>query len=303
MIIGYIKEENLKPFKEIEIRFFDNNYIIALAGAKKDKNRIKKKLIKYIQKLKIDALVFSKELENFKTSICEMLGSYNVQVLNGKKLMEFMEFQVVKYVLNKQKANMKEEEIYIVFKKSSDIDLNFLKKFIEKFRVVNIVTNDVERLKNVQDNLLENDGILISVSNNKRKALKRAKYILNINLNKEELSKYKINRNAIIINIREIVKYDSSGFEGININQIKIKCPDEFIEKFEQIGDNFDLVELYESLLFSDNIQKRKIEDVYDRIDKDDISITGIIGNNGAISDEELQKIHNLNLDKMRKLV
>ena len=162
-----------------------------------------------------------------------MLGSYNVQVLNGKKLMEFMEFQVVKYVLNKQKANMKEEEIYIVFKKSSDIDLNFLKKFIEKFRVVNIVTNDVERLKNVQDNLLENDGILISVSNNKRKALKRAKYILNINLNKEELSKYKINRNAIIINIREIVKYDSSGFEGININQIKIKCPDEFIEKFE----------------------------------------------------------------------
>ena len=232
-----------------------------------------------------------------------MLGSYNVQVLNGKKLMEFMEFQVVKYVLNKQKANMKEEEIYIVFKKSSDIDLNFLKKFIEKFRVVNIVTNDVERLKNVQDNLLENDGILISVSNNKRKALKRAKYILNINLNKEELSKYKINRNAIIINIREIVKYDSSGFEGININQIKIKCPDEFIEKFEQIGDNFDLVELYESLLFSDNIQKRKIEDVYDRIDKDDISITGIIGNNGAISDEELQKIHNLNLDKMRKLV
>ena len=303
MIIGYIKEENLKPFKGIEIRFFDNNYIIALAGAKKDKNRIKKKLIKYIQKLKIDALVFSKELENFKTSICEMLGSYNVQVLNGKKLMEFMEFQVVKYVLNKQKANMKEEEIYIVFKKSGDIDLNFLKKFIEGFRIVNIVTNDVERLKNVQDNLLENDGILISVSNNKRKALKRAKYILNINLNKEELSKYKINRNAIIINIREIVKYDSSGFEGININQIKIKSPDEFIEKFEQIGDNFDLVELYESLLFSDNIQKRKIEDVYDRIDKDDISITGIIGNNGAISDEELQKIHNLNLDKMRKLV
>ena len=303
MIIGYIKEENLKLFKGIEIRFFDNNYIIALAGAKKNKNRIKKRLIKYIQKLKIDALVFSKELENFKTSICEMLGSYNVQVLNGKKLMEFMEFQVVKYVLNKQKANMKEEEIYIVFKKSGDIDLNFLKKFIEGFRIVNIVTNDVERLKNVQDNLLENDGILISVSNNKRKALKRAKYILNINLNKEELSKYKINRNAIIINIREIVKYDSSGFEGININQIKIKCPDEFIEKFEQIGDNFDLVELYESLLFSDNIQKRKIEDVYDRIDKDDISITEIIGNNGAISDEELQKIHNINLDKMLKLV
>lgn len=287
MVVGYIKEENLKPLKNIEIRFFDTNYIIALAKGKKDKNRIRKKLVKCIQRLKIDTLVFSKELEDFKPVICEMLSSYNVQVLNGKKLMEFMEFEVVKYVLNKQKANMKEEEIYIVFKKSGDIDLNFLKKFIEGFRIVNIVTNDVERLKNVQDNLLENDGILISVSNNKRKALKRAKYILNINLNKEELSKYKINRDAIIINIREMVKYDASGFEGININKIKIKCPDEFMEKFEQIGDDFDLVELYESLLFSDNIQKRKIEDVYDRIDKDDISIAEIIGNNGAISNEE----------------
>ena len=149
MVVGYIKEENLKPLKNIEIRFFDTNYVIALAKGKKDKNRIKKKLVKCIQRLKIDTLVFSKELEDFKPVICEMLSSYNVQVLNGKKLMEFMEFEVVKYVLNKQKANMKEEEIYIVFKKSGDIDLNFLKKFIEGFRIVNIVTNDVERLKNV----------------------------------------------------------------------------------------------------------------------------------------------------------
>ena len=59
------------------------------------------------------------------------------------------------------------------------------------------------------------------------------------------------------------------------------------MEKFEQIGDDFDLVELYESLLLSDNMQKRKIEDIYDRIEKDDISITEIIGNNGAISNEE----------------
>ena len=83
------------------------------------------------------------------------------------------------HVLNKQKKNMKQEEIYIIFKKCSNLDLNFLKRFIEGFRIVNIVTNDLERLKNVQDNLLENDGILISVSNNKRKALKRAKYIFN----------------------------------------------------------------------------------------------------------------------------
>ena len=294
MIIGYIKEENLKNsiFSGIEIRRFDNNYVIAVSIKKKDNDRIKRRLIKNIKKLEIDALVFSKELEKrFKPEICEMLQLEMVQILNGKKLMEFMEFEIVKYVLNKQKKHMKQEEIYIIFKKSSNLDLNFLKRFIEGFRIVNIVTNDLERLKNVQDNLLENDGILISVSNNKRKALKRAKYILNINLNKEELEKYRINRDAIIINIQENVKYGESGFDGININYFNIKCPDEYMETFEQIGDNFDLVQIYESILLNDNIQKKKIEDAYERIERDDIKIINLIGNNGIIADEELKKI------------
>ena len=68
---------------------------------------------------------------------------------------------------------MKQEDIYIVFKREQGLDLNFLKRFIENFKTANIVTNDIERLKNVQDNLLENDGILIAVSNNKKKALKQ----------------------------------------------------------------------------------------------------------------------------------
>ena len=294
MIIGYIKEESLqnKFFRKIEIRNFDNNFIISISSKCKFKKRVMQKLVKYIGRLNIDALVFSKELEKrFKPEICEMLQLEKVQILNGKKLMEFMEFEIVKYVLNKQKKYMKQEEIYIIFKKCSNLDLNFLKRFIEGFRIVNIVTNDLERLKNVQDNLLENDGILISVSNNKRKALKRAKYILNINLNKEELEKYRINRDAIIINIQENVKYGESGFDGININYFNIKCPDEYMETFEQIGNDFDLVQLYESILLNDNIQKKKIEDAYERIEKDDIKIINLIGNNGIISDEELKKI------------
>lgn len=292
MVVGYIKEERLKFFQHVKLFLFDGNYVIAVSQTGKNKERVRKKVSRYIEKLGINALVFSKDLEeSFKSDIYTFLKNSNkVQVLNGKKLMGFMKFEVVKYVLNKQKVNSKEEEIYIVFKKSGDTDLNFLKKFIENFRVVNVVTNDIERLKNVQDNLLENDGILISVSNNKRKALKRAKYVLNINLNKEELEKYRINRDAIIVNIQENVRYGLAGFEGININNIKIKCPDEFIEKFEQIGDNFEITELYESLLLSDDMQRRKAEEVIERIEKDDVKISEIIGNNGVIHEEELRK-------------
>lgn len=310
MVIGYIKEENIdsgifKKIKGIEIRKFDNNYVIAILN--KDKSWIKKRLVKYIEKLEIEALVFENQLDgSFKEEICNMLGKRKLQIINGKLLMEYMEYEIVKYIMDKQGTNTKKEDIYIIFKKEDGLDLNFLKRFIENFKVTNIVTNDIERLKNVQENLLENDGILIAVSNNKKKALKRAKYIINVNLNKEELEKYTINRNSIIINIRENVKYNSSSFDGININYFNISCPDEYIEKLEQIGNievKFDLVKLYESILLCNNMQKQELEAIYERINEDGICVTELIGNNGPISYEELQKIHKANLDKMRKLV
>lgn len=303
MTIGYIKEEILKNqfWRGIEIRIFDNNYVIAVSNNKKDRKKIKEKLARIIKKLGIDAVVFSKELEgDFKNDICEMI---NIKVVNGKKLMEFMEYDIVKYVLDKQNADTKKEDIYIVFKRDSNLNLDFLKRFLENFRLVNIVTNDVDKLKNIQDNLLDNEGILISVSNNKRKALKRAKYILNINLTKEELEKYRINREAIIVNIGENVKYDEPCFDGVNINYFKISCPDEYLERFEQVGSQFDLAQMYESILLQDRVDKTKLEAVYSRIKEDNIKIVELIGNNGPISDQELQKIHIQNLDKMRKLV
>ena len=304
MIIGYIKKENIgnRLFHRIEIRNFDNNYVIAIPD--KYRKREKQKLVKYIQKLKIDAIVFSKDFEEeLKLEICNMLSKTNVQILIGKKLMEFMEYEIVKYVLDKQNTNSKQEDVYIIFKKTDKLNLDFLKKFIENFRMVNVVTNDIEKLKRIQENLLDDEGTLISVSNNKKKALKRAKYIVNINLNKEELNKYTVNRDAIIINIQENVKYDKTSFDGININYFDIQCPDEFVEIFEQIGENFDIVQMYESMIFRDNMHKTQLDNVYKRISEDGIQITGLIGNNGKITDEELQKIHKLNLDKIRKLV
>ena len=127
MKIGYIKEEILKNqfWRGIEIRIFDNNYVIAVSNKKKDRKKVKEKLARIIKKLGIDAVVFSKELEgDFKNDICEMI---NIKVVNGKKLMEFMEYDIVKYVLDKQNADTKKEDIYIVFKRDSNLNLDFLK--------------------------------------------------------------------------------------------------------------------------------------------------------------------------------
>lgn len=304
MTVGYIKENSAKAgicekIKGVQIQSFNNNYVITIINQNK-----KKALAKYIKKLQIDTLVFSKKIdEKFKLEICQMLQNTKPKILNGKKLMQYMDFEIMQYILNKQGTTARNEDVYIVFKKQVDLDLNFLSKFIANFKTTNIVTNNIERLKNVQENLLNNDGILIAVSNNKRKALKRAKYIINVNLNKEELEKYTINRNSIIVNLAEDVKYSNPSFDGVNINYFTIYCPDEHIEEFEKIGDvetEFDLATLYESKLSG---QKLTLEDINKTIEEDGIYITGLIGNNGKISDRELAKIHKLSLDKTQKLV
>lgn len=296
MVIGYIKEEKLigKFFRKIEVRSFNDNYIIAVDN--KNDIKIKKKLIKVIKKLKIEAIVFSKSLEGeFEVQIRDILNSNDnnnigIKIINGKKLMEYMQYEILEYIIKKRKEDIKLEDVYIVFKKDIKLDLNFLKKFIENFRMTNIVTNEVDRLKNVQDNLLENDNILISVSNNKRKALKRAKYILNVNLDKVELEKYRINRNATIINIKENVRYDNVSFDGININNFNIELSDEYVERFEVLNEKFENTKLYESVLINENYTNKNIEKIYDRINNDDIKVKELIGNNGIIEDKELEK-------------
>lgn len=305
MVIAYIEEiENKKYFKKVDIRKFDNNYIIAINL--KDEIKIKKKLIKYILKFKINALIFSKSLERkFELEFKEYIAqkNINIEIINGKKVMEFMQFDILQYIMEKQGTDMKQENIFIVFKSEKNLRLNFFTKFIENFKMTNIVTNEVAKFRNIQDNLLENENILISVSNNKRKALKRAKYILNINLKKEELEKYNINRNAIIINVRENIIFDNLNFDGININNINIKLSDECIEKFEMLNNKYDIKKIYESILLCENIRSMDVEKIYEKIKKDEVQVKEIIGNNGVIEDEELFKNKSMYLDKKLKLV
>ena len=314
MIIAYIKQERMKnilwdKIRKLEVNLFNNNYIINLFEFN-DKTIIK--LVKIIKRYKIDSVVFSKDIDKeFSNQVMNRLVDEGMIIdnLKGKKLMEYMGLEIIEYILKIQETEMNREEIYFLLKKEeieSIIDTDYLTNYIKGFRLVNLVSNDIRQLKKIQDKILEKDNILISISNNKKKALKRAKYIININLNKKELEKYTINRYAIIINLREIVKYDEPSFEGININNIEIIVPEKYTEVYEQIGIEFNISSIYESILFSmtnkiNNTNNYK--SIHDKIEKDGIMIKYLIGNNGIITDQELQKIHNINLDKKRKLV
>lgn len=328
MIVGYIKEKNkslkfLDRLKSIEITNYNNNYIISIyKNLNKENNKNMSKIIKRIIKLlktyQIDTIVFSNEVtKEFKEEFSKnlIINKFNITTLKGKRIMKYMDLEILNYIFEKQNIEKKNEEIYILIQQNKNYNINYksflnelkeyIKKYIYKFKIVNLISNDIRELKNIQDEIMEKENILISVSNNKRKALKRAKYILNINLNECELQKYTINRNAIIINLEQYIIFNKTSFNGININNIELDIPDDYIEQFEEIGENFNYTVLYESIILNLNGEKSKNK-VKERIKEDNIKIKYLIGNNGKISDVELKQMVKNNigiLDKKQKVV
>lgn len=330
-VIGIpIKQNELIYIKEYMKYFNEKKKERKIKKLERKLKRITQNIIKYIEKYQINILVFSnvlscyerisnvncfemylKEQLKARGYIKEESNIYHKDItfLNGKILMQYMQYEILKYILQIQNKNVSQEDIYFLIKKDSKLDLDFLNSFIENAKTVNIVTNDIERFKNIQEKLYEKENILIGVSNNKNKALKRAKYIFNINLNQKEIEKFKINREAILIHIKEYVKHCKNSFEGININKIELHIPDEYIEEFEQINNEecqeFELLKMYEVMLLQriyqrkqndlifpeNNVYKMNYQIAKDIIKNDEVKIIGLIGNNGKIEATEFLKL------------
>lgn len=300
-MIGYIKRDYVGSkwkslFSVIGVERFEYGYVLKLPDivGERQLDKAIHGLIKIIQKLKIETVVFAEDLKEVEELF--QMRAIQIGIIKGKKIMESMKLEIMQYIFRIQNRNMKQDDIHIVIHKEPSLNLNFIGEMIENFKTVNIVTNDIERFKSIQENLYDNEDILISVSNNKKKALKKAKYIMNVNLNKKELEKYKINRHAILIHLREVVKYGDNTFDGINVNGIKIHVPDEILEKYETVmrESNFDYAQLYESFLYH---KLSNIEVVEKHIKQDEIKVEALIGNNGKINQEELISNSEINCD------
>ena len=339
MILGFIKYRIIKNIfidrlKKVDIQEFNNNYIINIINdGKINYEKIVKKVIKFIKQYKINTIVFANEIEEgVKEFIIKQIEQekYGVDILNGKKLMKYMDFEIIDYILEKQKTNMENEEIYILF---NDKNLNFktnienlkeyLLKYIKNFKITNLISDDIRKLKKMQEEILDEENILISVSNNKKKALKRAKYMLNINLNQTQLEKYSINREVVIINLEETIYYENPSFDGININSIELKIPDEYLEYFEIIENEFNKMVLYEAIMkkYIENIKtnpinmlntinkktKNRLEYIIkQKLQEDNVKIDYLIGNKGPIHEDELKRLvknQTNELDKTKKIV
>ena len=89
------------------------------------------KVSKIIKKLEIDNIVFSNELIYTEFSFRVIDNLDKETVCDGRKLMIYMQYDILIYILNIQNIDISNADVYFLIKKDNDLNLQFLSKFIE----------------------------------------------------------------------------------------------------------------------------------------------------------------------------
>ncbi len=287
--IAYVRLDNRVYEKNVEkyIRYFrkmcikskpeyiDIGLIIDVPEYKKYNQWIKKRIFEqvssYIKEYNIDYIVFDNDLEFIMNNFDE------TKVLNGKLLMKGLIIEILNYIFEVNNKNMSLENIYVFVNQYTKSNIHIIKKLVEKFKTVNIITENLKYYKRLENSLYD-EGILITVSNNIRKSARNAKYIINIDFCKELFENYNINIDSLIINLTDEVVLFEKKFGGVLVNNFEV-CVDEDSAKFiEEFYGNIDKKIYLESILCTGKQYYEKAGDLFKQYNGKIRNLTGIRG-------------------------
>lgn len=279
----YIQEAD-KPnliFKLFNIIQVQGDKIILPINEKKIASRKIQKLAqktkKIIEKTISKKIVISEKIQKQEEYV-NLLHTYDLEIMDGKWLFEILSCKVLDYILKQKKMRKEEIAISILVNDLTENMLSNIKQIAREYKRVNIITNHIEKFRKIEKQILEEDGIMITVGNNKKKGLSKAKIIFNVDFPSEIINQYNIYENAIIVNIRGNVKITKKRFNGITINDYEIA--------FNK-GEEFDYdkeTKYKECKIYEAQMNKKQpLLEIMKKIEKDKVKITKLIGINSMI--------------------
>lgn len=229
-----------------------------------------KKIRKIIKKSKARKVILSKKIKKY---------SKELGIEENNNLPKYFIYSILKYIQKITNIEIEIQSIYILTNVYNSENVEIIKYLVKNIKSVNVITNRIKEYSRLEEKLYD-DGNLIAVTNNKKKSLKNANFIINLDLNNDELLKYNINRKSIIINCASEKISKLRYFEGIIINNVQIKP--EYNNIFNDDFDYIDILENYE-------LKYKKYNECIDIIKN--INIVNLLGSNGIINIKEILNI------------
>lgn len=263
-------------FNKIKKIEFENKiiFVVYINKAKKCKNNKLDNIVLKTLKNKKCKVIFSQELVKILHNSKKNKDYINMQKQDKTIFIENIQ-KALEYIIKIRKECVQQNNIYVLTKNNNIQYRNLLIDLSLKYKSLNIITEKIKEFKHIEDLIYEKYGVFVVISNNKRKSLIRAKYILNIDYNENEINQFNINRNGIIFNISNNEIKRIRGFNGIIINNVEM----EYIS-----GENYEHIKYSRKQKifrrFQNNMEENNLEP----------NIINIVGNNGNIAEREVKK-------------
>ena len=228
--------------------------------------KLTKKISILLEKDVSNNIVLSEYL-NKNQLLKNYLYSKNVNILNGKFLFKCLTYKIIEYIFKIKNSKMESGEVSLLINDFTEINKEIIISIAKDIKRLNIVTNNISKCKKIEEYLYEEFGIILNISNNKRRSLLKSEIIINLDFPEELINKYMLYYNATIVNMIGKINIYSKRFNGININDYTIVLPEEY--KLE----NFQNEIVYESLIY----KKSSYKEINEQIIKDKIEINFFI--------------------------
>ncbi len=277
-------EKNDKPTwieKIIPIIKVENNTIKLPYKENINQNKIEKlaqKTKKVLEKNSTSKkVVVSKEIQKENLYI-NYLNTYGLKIQDGRWLFEILITDIIEYIINKKNLETSKLKISMLINDITDFEIENIKLLAKKYKNLNIVTNHIEKIKKIEEELLEKEGIMITVTNNRKKSLVKSDIIYNVDFPEEILNKYVITDDAIIINLRGKMKIKKKRFNGIIINNYEINLRDDKKDE-KMISKKYYFRDIYQAELY----QKQGFNNLKEKVKKDNVRVSKLFLSNGEI--------------------
>ncbi len=219
-------------------------------------------------------IIISKKIKEQPLYI-NYLNSYNIEIVDGKWLFEVLSYKIIEYISKVKKIKKEELSVSILINKITETSLYNIRKIATSCKRVNIVTNHIELFKKLEKQILDEDGIMITITNNKRKSLSKSNIILNIDFPQELINQYNIFDEAIIVNIQGNIKIKKKRFNGMCVNDYEIQVLND--EEFDYDKEiKYNKKDVYEANMY----KKQPMENIMRKIERDKVRIVDLLGEN-----------------------
>ena len=265
-----------KKFNILKVN--DNTITVPMYENMKQKNieKIARKTEKIIKKYsKSKKIILNKEMQK-EELYKNYLNTYDLEIINGKWLFEILLIDIVEYIIKKRK--LEKVNISILINDVTDIEIENLKILAQKYKSINIFTNHIEKFKRLEESLNKDEGIVITITNNKKRSLSKSDIVLNIDFPTELVNKFIIKDNAIIVNFKGKIKINRKRFNGLSIYNYEIDYRDDKKEE-KALNGKYNLKDIYEAGVY----KKQRVSEIREKVKKDKVIIKKLFSINGEL--------------------